>query len=426
MRPAPLVRARVATLLAAGLTAFAVPTGAAQAATVAPAPAPATGAATQAEAVQVTGSQQLAPGVAYSSFEVQTPRGATLGYLLTADLRNPKVSLDLLHPASVAQREVVSAMANEQHAIAGVNGDFFNISETHAGVAPTGSSVGPAIADGRQLKAAVPNAQRFGPGLPPGTSTRDVFAVGADKRARVTSLELAGEVRTPAGSIPLTGLNQYALPVGGVGVFTSDWGSASRVRATCGSDTSRNDPCSTETYEVTVRHGVVTSVSTTPGAGQIPGDTEVLVGREGGADQLDDLAVGDRVKIDHRLEAAERPKLTFAVGGFPILRDGAPLAGVDTKTAAVRSSAGVSADGRTVYLVALDGRSAVSKGLTIAELADLLRSFGADDAVNLDGGGSTTVAVRAPGESTVTARNSPSDGTERAVANGIGIFAGHR
>ncbi|MFC0508260.1 phosphodiester glycosidase family protein [Micromonospora costi] len=415
MRSSTLVRPGLALLLAAGLSTLAAP-GVAQADTAPTVDAP----------VTITSTEELAPGVTYGSFQVDTPRGATVGYLLTADLQKNKVSLDLLHPGSVAQRQVVSAMTNAQGAIAGVNGDFFNISETHAGVAPTGSASGPEIADGEDLKFAVPNAQRFGPGLAPGTTTRDVFGVGVNGRARVDTLSLAGEVRSARGTITLDGLNQYALPVGGVGLFTSAWGTASRVRSTCGSDTSRNDPCSTHTYEVVVRDGVVASVGTAPGAGAIPADTEVLVGREGGADELDDLQVGDRVSVDEKLVSAGEPKLTFAVGGAPILRDGQPLAGLDTKTAAVRSAAGVSRDGRTVYLVALAGRAPASAGFTIAELADLMRSFGADAAVNLDGGGSTTVAVREPGQVAATARNNPSDGTERAVANGIGIFVGHR
>lgn len=413
MRPSHLVRPGLALLLAAGLSTLATPADAARIATT-----------TSASVAPVTSSEQLAPGVTYDSFQVDTPRGAAVGYLLTADLRKNKVSLDLLHPDTVAQRQVVSAMTNAQGAIAGVNGDFFNISETHAGVAPTGSSSGPEIAGGEQLKFAVPTAQRFGPGLAPGTSTRDVFGVGVNGEARVDTLSLTGEVRSGTHAIALGGLNQYALPVGGVGLFTSAWGTASRVRSTCGSDTSRNDPCSTHTYEVTIRRGVVTAVGQTPGAGAIPADTEVLVGREGGADALDDLAVGDRVSVHEKLASAGAPKLTFAVGGAPILRDGVPLAGLDTRTAAVRSAAGVSPDGRTVYLVALAGRAPASAGLTIAELADVLRSLGADAAVNLDGGGSTTIAVREPGQATATARNSPSDGTERAVANGIGIFVG--
>ncbi|WBB70732.1 phosphodiester glycosidase family protein [Micromonospora sp. WMMD812] len=419
MRSSHLVRPTLALLLATGLSTLVTPTGTAQAAT-----GPATSVSTADTSITFTATEKLAPGVTYGSFQVDTPRGATVGYLLTADLHKNKVSLDLLHPGSVAQRQVVSAMTNGQGAVAGVNGDFFNISETHAGVAPTGSASGPEIADGEDLKFAVPTAQRFGPGLAPGTSTRDVFGVGVNGKARVDTLSLAGEVRSAKGTIALGGLNQYALPVGGVGMFTADWGTASRVRSTCGSDTSRNDPCSTHTYEVTVRRGVVTSVSPTPGAGAIPSDTQVLVGREGGADALDDLVVGDRVKVDEKLVSVGKPKLTFAVGGAPILRDGQPLAGLDTKTAAVRSSAGVSADGRTVYLVALAGRAPASAGFTIAELADLMRSLGADAAVNLDGGGSTTIAVREPGQTAATARNNPSDGTERAVANGIGIFVG--
>ncbi|MFG1867102.1 phosphodiester glycosidase family protein [Micromonospora arborensis] len=414
MRPLNLVRPSLALLLAAGLSTVVTPAGAAHAAA----------ATVSASEITFTSSEQLAPGVTYGSFEVSTPRGVTVGYLLTADLRKNKVSLDLLHPDAVAQRQVISSMANDQGAIAGVNGDFFNNAETHAGVTPTYSSSGPEIADGEELKFAVPNAQRFGPGLAPGTSTRDVFGVGVNGKARVDTLSLDGEVRSKKGTIALGGLNQYALPVDGVGLFTSEWGAASRVRSTCGTDTSRSDPCSTHTYEVTVRDGVVTTVGRTPGAGPIPADTQVLVGRESGADTLDDLVVGDRVQVHEKLVSAGKPKLTFAVGGAPILRDGAPLAGLDTKTAAVRSSAGVSPDGRTVYLVALAGRAPASAGFTIAELADLMRSLGADAAVNLDGGGSSTVAVREPGQATATARNSPSDGAERLVANGIGIFVG--
>ncbi|MEV1321919.1 phosphodiester glycosidase family protein [Micromonospora arborensis] len=416
MRPLNLVRPSLALLLAAGLSTVVTPAGAAHAAaaTVSASDSP----------ITFTSSEQLAPGVTYGSFEVSTPRGITVGYLLTADLSKNKVSLDLLHPDAVAQRQVISSMANDQGAIAGVNGDFFNNAETHAGVTPTYSSSGPEIADGEELKFAVPNAQRFGPGLAPGTSTRDVFGVGVNGKARVDTLSLDGEVRSKKGTIALSGLNQYALPVDGVGLFTSEWGAASRVRSTCGTDASRSDPCSTHTYEVTVRDGVVTTVGQAPGAGPIPADTQVLVGRESGADTLDDLVVGDRVQVREKLVSAGKPKLTFAVGGAPILRDGAPLAGLDTKTAAVRSSAGVSPDGRTVYLVALAGRAPASAGFTIAELADLMRSLGADAAVNLDGGGSSTVAVREPGQAAATARNSPSDGAERLVANGIGVFVG--
>lgn len=372
--------------------------------------------------VRSTSEEEVAPGVEFSTFVVTTAHGQVVGDRVTADLRNPNVSLNLLHPDAVAESESVSRMMLAQQAVAGTNGDFFNISETHPGVPPTFSSVGPEIAAGIVLKANVPDGQRFGAALPPGTTTEDVFGVGADRRARVSTLDFSGHVLGRIGTIDLKGLNQFALPLNGIGVYTHDWGSVSRLRATCGTDANGSAPCSTDTEEVFLDDGVVTSVAAQPGAGAIPPGAEVLVGRESGADQLRSLVPGDHVGVNYRFATADVPPFTFVVGGFPILRAGSALAGLDTVELAPRTSAGTSADGRTVSLVAVDGRSATSAGMTVSELAGLMHSFGATDAVNLDGGGSTELATRQSGSAQVTVRNTPSDGAERPVANGVGVF----
>jgi hypothetical protein len=371
--------------------------------------------------LRYTSALPLSPGVVARTFETSGIGGKAVGDLLDVDLRAPHVRVGLLYPGVVAQRATVSDMANAQHAIAGVNGDFFNISETHAGVPPTGAPSGPEVDGGRALKAAVPDGQRFGPALPPGTSARDVIGVGTDRRGHVASLRLAGTVRARLGTLKLRGLNQYALPVDGVGAFTSEWGTVSRQRAVCGTDDARSDPCSTDTAEVAVRRGVVTNVSDTVGAGAIPKGTTVLVGRDGGADALRKLRTGDRVRIGYRLTGKVR--FRFAVGGFPILRGGRPLDGLDAAGPAPRTAAGVSRDGRHLYLAVVDGRSETSGGVTVAELASLLARAGASAGVNLDGGGSSAFVARGPGEASATVRNVPSDGRERAVANGIGVFS---
>ncbi|MEU8347260.1 phosphodiester glycosidase family protein [Spirillospora sp. NPDC048832] len=371
--------------------------------------------------VRFTSVERTAPGVTFRTFETSGIGGRVLGDLLDVDLRSPGVSVGLLRPPVVAARRAVSEMANAQNAVAGVNGDYFDVTSTHPGVAPTGSSSGPAVDGGRPLKGAVPDGQRFGPALPPGTSAEDVIGVGRDGRGHVARLRLTGDVRSGKKSIALRGLNQYAIRVGGVGAFDSRWGEASRQRAVCGTDEVRGAPCSTNTAEVTVRRGVVTGVSGTVGAGAIPDGTTVLVGREKGADALRRLRAGDRVRVSYRFTGPVR--FRFAVGGFPILRDGRPPAGLDPNGPAPRTAAGVSRDGRHLYLVVADGRSERSGGLTVAELASLLDRAGADDAVNLDGGGSSTFVARVPGAASVTVRNVPSDGAERAVANGIGVFS---
>lgn len=84
-----------------------------------------------------------------------------------------------------------------------------------------------------------------------------------------------------------------------------------------------------------------------------------------------------------------------------------------------RTAVGLTRDGDTLLLVTVDGRQpALSRGATLAELAAILLKLGAWEAINLDGGGSTTLVVR---DAIV---NAPSEGRERPVANAILVFAG--
>uniref|UniRef100_UPI00118058F9 phosphodiester glycosidase family protein n=1 Tax=Streptomyces carpinensis TaxID=66369 RepID=UPI00118058F9 len=115
-----------------------------------------------------------------------------------------------------------------------------------------------------------------------------------------------------------------------------------------------------------------------------------------------------------------------AVGGSArLLRDGvtdpdATRLGTERQP---RTVAGVTADG-TLLLVVIDGRAkGVSVGATGPEAADLVRSLGAVDAVNLDGGGSATAVVRGQ------VRNKPRETegepvTERPVADAIAVLPG--
>lgn len=85
-----------------------------------------------------------------------------------------------------------------------------------------------------------------------------------------------------------------------------------------------------------------------------------------------------------------------------------------------RTAIGASADGRTAYVVAIDGRSSSSVGVTLPELADYMISIGAANAINLDGGGSTAFIFSPEGESTLLT-NKPSDGKFRPVAVNLGF-----
>jgi hypothetical protein len=85
-----------------------------------------------------------------------------------------------------------------------------------------------------------------------------------------------------------------------------------------------------------------------------------------------------------------------------------------------RTAAGVTADGRTLILAVIDGRQPEhSIGMTLPELADLMIGLGAIDAINLDGGGSSTFIFRRPDGTLLT--NQAPGGTWRPVGNHLGV-----
>ena len=86
-----------------------------------------------------------------------------------------------------------------------------------------------------------------------------------------------------------------------------------------------------------------------------------------------------------------------------------------------RTAVGLSKDGTTLILLVVDGRQPDwSVGVTLPELAAMMIRLGADDALNLDGGGSSAFVFTHP-HSGEQLTNRPSDGRYRAVANNLGI-----
>jgi exopolysaccharide biosynthesis protein len=115
-----------------------------------------------------------------------------------------------------------------------------------------------------------------------------------------------------------------------------------------------------------------------------------------------------------------------AVGGFyRILERGGLVPRVlNLNDRHPRSAAGISPDGKFMYLLVVDGRQINSIGCTEAETALLLKALGASEGINFDGGGSSALALRYP-DGAVRLVNTPVHGQipgrERAVAGCLGV-----
>jgi hypothetical protein len=367
-------------------------------------------------------SVRLAPGVTWT--RIMREGGPWRVHVLRVDRRALQGRLTgVLSNRRIEGRERASAMARRARALAGVNGGFF---------ATDGDPVGALAIGGRLLSEPVDG--------------RSALMVPMDptRRPRVVALSFAGAVvsggrerlvdgvERPRGSIPACGGRGGDVP-------TEEPNSA----LTC-TDPSELVVLSPRfaTYtrtrgglEAVVRSGTVGALESR-GNAAIPPDGVVLSGSGDAARFLAEAAPpGSRPEVRLGLLAAGRElppaEQQLVVGGGPrLLARGrilvrsrvegfAPLEapsffGSFVASRNPRTLAGVGRGGR-ILLVTIDGRRpGWSAGVTLPEAARVMRALGARDALNLDGGGSTTMTVR--GEVV----NFPSDPTgERPVSDGV-------
>ncbi|PWM76576.1 MAG: exopolysaccharide biosynthesis protein [Phascolarctobacterium sp.] len=177
-------------------------------------------------------------------------------------------------------------------------------------------------------------------------------------------------------------------------------------------------------YEIRIaNNGKVTEVSKN-GNMKLDKDSVVLSAHGDAAKVLERVQVGDRVRLRETLgsDAADAAELVIGAGPS-LVTDGKAdvrsaeenIAGDIARGRAPRTAIGVKKDG-TVILLVVDGRSSSSAGMSLQELADYMVKLGAWQALNFDGGGSSEMVLDGK------ILNNPSDGRERAVSVGLGVF----
>ncbi|MFI1994073.1 phosphodiester glycosidase family protein [Actinoplanes sp. NPDC020271] len=350
-------------------------------------------------AVAVTGTKTIAPGLTLSTV---TGTGSSLPVqVLAADLTTPTLGVKYLSGPTVSRSiATVPTMAQNAGAVAAVNGDFWDPN-------PDGTNApnGTAISDGtlRSARAATAGYNGAAAFTPNGTGTLAAY----------TQLYLKATV-TPAGGPAFTAdqLNSPLLIANGVGVYSELWGSSPRTTTT---------GTATRVREVVVSQGKVIKVSDTVGSTVAPGSV-ALVGTGTGVDRLAGLTEGTPVTVDYQPVdgSGQRTAATVAIGAHPdwvLLVDGKPRTFTNVTTRA-RTAIGFSADGTKIWMLAANGDE--DSGMTFAQAALALQQLGADDAISLDGGGSTKLVARLPGATEVSVVGG-AENEQRPVPSGLGL-----
>jgi exopolysaccharide biosynthesis protein len=376
----------------------------------------------------------LHTAVEWTGYDADQPADIEHVHVAVIDPRSFRGSIEGTHDVQVTQRETVSSVAGKLGSLVGVNGGFFITSDADA---VQGVPAGLAVYGGRVESLAV------------GARAALLLQDGG-RRIRIADLTTTATARAGDAGYPVHGVNRTPGLVRNCGQPGALPTERPRQDLTC---TERDDlvaftpaygrPLPTGAGSQVVLDAQGRVVSAGERGGSVAAGGQVLQGIGAAADWLAEHAVvGRRVSVGTVIRdgsgrpVALGPRDSIVSAAPTLVRDGrihvdaATEGTVDPSDLSFgyawsnnrqpRTMAGVDGRGR-LLLVTVDGRQAGgSEGFTLAEGAAFMRSLGALQALNLDGGGSSAMAVGG------TLVNHPSDAAgERAVGDTVQVLPPH-
>ncbi|MDQ1289144.1 MAG: hypothetical protein QG622_2710 [Actinomycetota bacterium] len=370
-------------------------------------------------------SEAIAPGVSLTRIvrgqgpapagEIgRTTKGPWRVDVLTIDPAHARGHLRATPGPDLKRAEPTTALVRGAGALAGINASFFSFTDS---VEYPGELVGLGLFGGRLLSEPSANPAETHLFVDASTSKVSVgrfrWAGSVQNRRTKASLGVKAVNRPPVVPAPCAGTPGGATctAAGEIVRFTHDFAPST--------------PPGPGAEVVLGSGGCVVRTSTARGTALLPGQTSL----QATGDQVAPLlrtATGCLTHVDVlKNEAGKRIPLRsrhFAVSGRYRLLDRGKVVVPAGKSYFFgrhpRTLAGATRDGK-IILATIDGRRVTSVGASLAETAAVAKSLGLYDAVNLDGGGSTTMSVRG------TLTNQPSGSRERSVGDAL-VFVDSR
>ncbi|MBP2627205.1 MAG: Protein of unknown function periplasmic [Firmicutes bacterium] len=324
---------------------------------------------------------EVAPGVKYTSLLRYKQTGPISAHIIDIAPEADYMIKTVLSNDAITGLERLQSMAERSKAIAAVNASYFALS---------GEILGLLKIDGEIVSTS--------------DLDRTAFGLMPDGKIMIDQIDYLGSITLPDGrAVAITGVNHergtndlilynnYYDSMTGTNEFGSDY---------------------------IINNGKITAIA--HGNAAIPPGGVVLSAHGIMEKTLVGLKVGDKIKITQTLGEKWDKTIDAISAGPRLVKNGSVFLTSKeedfpsdiTSGRAPRTAIGTTKDGHVILLV-VDGRQQSSVGMTLLELALLMQEYGAVDAMNLDGGGSSEMVV---GGKVV---NNPSDGRERSVGNAL-------
>lgn len=347
-------------------------------------------------------SNVIAPGVTQSELAVDSNRGNQTIYKIDVDQNASQVTFETsLAKDQMIGFETVNSQAkrnstDDYYVIAGVNGDYFD-------------------SNGAPTDLTVHNGEIITTNTTP-VAERTIFGVSPNGKAMIGNPEIMVSMSVNGGSRYAINSVNKRRSAGHLVLYTPYFASNTMTNE-LGTEVVLTNISGQLNGNNTVS-GTVKEVVVGKGSQPLNKDELVLSGHAAGSDYLKNLKAGDKVTINLNYDQSSWNNVEEAIGGRYHLVQAGKAKSFNIAGAHPRTAIGIKENG-AVFVIVIDGRQSHSKGVTLSELATVMKDFGAVEAMTFDGGGSSTMVVREPGDTTTSVINKPSDGRERSVANSL-------
>ena len=374
---------------------------------------------------------EVAPGISYQEQIAVNPiRGLEHAYEIEANIVDGDIT-PYVYTGSITSVYKLSSMissitAEGYNVIAGVNGDFFSTNDNttlglniHNGyIYSSGSNESTALAFKSDGSAFLAGYKFTIPMSVDHTNyiENDTGQVDEGGNPIYETVEKKEDL-----NINISFINESMGSGNSIHYFNNRYGAATKTKMDCVEVVVNTNGTADPSFNGTIT-GTIASVNTNVCSTAIGSNQFVLsvAMTSEKAALLSKLNVRESVSVsvvndmpDYQWESVKE-----AIGAHDVIAQNGVRVTSSTSSAP-RTCIGIKEDGN-IMMYAVDGRqSTYSNGLSMTDVADYMLSRGCVDVINFDGGGSTTFAVRMPGDTKAGVVNSPSDGSQRSVSNGL-------